>query len=148
MKKAKIKLDLEQDSAEIFGQSILLNDISSGHYCVLIAPSKVITESANVVNLKTCSQQERYNTLLKLHRQFAHSSTKKLASLLQNANIWGDIYQTDLDQIKSTCELCLAYKPTPSRPVVSLPLANKFTQCVAMGLKQWNNKWILYLNDM
>ena len=31
MKKAKIKLDLEQDSAEIFGQSILLNQTTSSH---------------------------------------------------------------------------------------------------------------------
>ena len=141
MKKAKIKLDLEQDSAEIFGQSIMLNHTTSSHSCVLIAPSEVTIESVNIVNLKMCSPQERYNTLLKLHRQFAHPSNKKLISLLQNASIWDDIYQADLDQIKSTCEICIGYKSTPSRPVVSLPLANKFNQCVAMDLKQWNNKW-------
>ena len=148
MKKAKIKLDLEQDSAEILGQSILLNHTTSGHYCVPIAPSEVTIESVNVAFLKMCSPQERYNNYLKLHHQFAHPSNKKLVSLLQNASIWDDIYQTDLDQIKSTCEICIAYKSTPSRPVVSLPLANKFNQCVTMNLKQWNNKLILYLIDM
>ena len=121
---------------------------TSGHYCVSIAPSEVTIESVNVVNVKTCSQQERYNTLLELHRQFAHSSTKKLAGFLHNTNIWDNIYQTDLEQIKSTCALCTAFKPKPSRPVVSLPLASKFNQCVAMDLKQWHNKWILYLIDM
>ena len=74
--------------------------------------------------------------MLKLICQFAHPSTTKLVSLFQNANIWNNIYQTDLDKIKSTCELCIAYKPRPSQPVVSLPLANKFNQCVAMDLKQ------------
>ena len=102
-------------------ESILLNHVTSGHYCVPTASSKVTIESVNVVNLKTCSQQERYNTLLRLHRQFAHFSTKKLFILLQNPNIWDEIYQTDLDQIKSTCAECTAYKSTPSRPVVSLP---------------------------
>ena len=95
----------------MFGQSILLNH----------AASEVTIESINVVNLKTCSQQDQYNTLLKLHRQFAHLLTKKLVTLLQNANIWDNIYQTDLDQIRSTCEICIAYKSTPSQPVVSLP---------------------------
>ena len=41
MKKAKTQLDLEQDSAEIFGKSILLYHTTSGHYCVPTAPSKV-----------------------------------------------------------------------------------------------------------
>ena len=108
MKKAKTKLDLEQDSVEVFGQSILLNH----------AASEVTIESINVVNLKTCSQQDQYNTLLKLHRQFAHPLTKKLIYV---TNIWDSIYQTDLDQIRSACEMCIAYKSTPSRPVVSLP---------------------------
>ena len=66
--------------------------------------------------------------------------------------MWDDIYQTGFDHIKSTCEICIAYKATPSRPVLSLPLANKSNQCVAMDLKQWNNKWILlyifYILDM
>ena len=66
--------------------------------------------------------------------------------------MWDDIYQTGFDHIKSTCETCIAYKATPSRPVLSLPLANKSNQCVAMDLKQWNNKWILlyifYILDM
>ena len=73
---------------------------------------------------------------------------QETCSSSSNVTKWNDIYQTDLDQIKSTCELCIAYKPTSSQPVVSLPLANKFNQCVVMDLKQWNNKWILYPIDL
>ena len=148
MKKAKIKLDLKQDSADIFGQSIQLNHTTSDYYCVTSAPSEVSIESVTVVNLKMCSQHEQYSYMLKLICQFAHPSTTKLVSLFQNANIWNNIYQTDLDKIKSTCELCIAYKPRPSQPVVSLPLGNKFNQYVAMDLKWWNNKQFLYLIAM
>ena len=34
MKKAKIKLDLEQDCVTIFGKNVILHRTSSGHYCV------------------------------------------------------------------------------------------------------------------
>ena len=46
-----------------------------------------------------------------------------------------DISQTDLDQIKSTCEIRIAYKSTPSRPVVSLTLANKIQSMFCHGFK-------------
>ena len=36
MKKASIKMDLETDTAEIFGKEVNLNLTSSGHYCIPI----------------------------------------------------------------------------------------------------------------
>ena len=52
MKKAKVKLDLEHDSAEEFGKRVLLSYTLSGHYCVPIARLK-----SNEVDLfiKRCS---------------------------------------------------------------------------------------------
>ena len=40
------------------------------------------------------------------------------------------------------------YSKTPSRPVVGMPMASKFTEKVAMDLKQWNGRWILHIIDM
>ena len=42
MKRAKIKLDLEHDTAEILGETVNLNHTTSGHYCVPIDKSKEI----------------------------------------------------------------------------------------------------------
>ncbi|CAG2190172.1 unnamed protein product [Mytilus edulis] len=41
MKKAKMKLDLENDSANIFGKDVQLQCTSSGHYCVPIDQLKI-----------------------------------------------------------------------------------------------------------
>ena len=40
-------------------------------------------------------------------------------------------------------------KRAPDRPVVSLPLATEFNQCVVIDLKEWVCKkvWLLYLID-
>ena len=48
-----------------------------------------------------------------------------------------------------SCEICQKYKKPPLRPIVGLPLADKFNQVVCMDLKEYvhNKYWILHLID-
>ena len=92
--------------------------------------------------------QERYNTLLKLHRQFAHPPLKKLKALMQDAGQWEEDFQGMLEDIGKTCNLCKRYMKTPPRPAVGLPMASRFNEKVAMDLKQLNGQWILHIIDM
>ena len=147
MKKAKVKLDLENDMAEIYGVSIALNHTSSGHYAVSIDRTRRVS-SVCAVQLDKVSNQERYKALLKLHRQFTHPTQKKLITLLKDAGAWNEVCREDLDDIYRKCELCRVYKRTPDRPAVALPMANSFNDVVSMDLKKWGDKWILHLIDM
>ena len=92
--------------------------------------------------------KDRYKTLVKLHRQFAHPPPKKLKSLLQNAGLWRNEYVDLLEEINKSCDLCKRYAKTPPRPVVGLPMATHFNETVAMNFKQWNGHWILHIIDM
>ena len=149
MKRAKIKLDLENDTAVILGEKVNLDHTSSGHYCIPIDNSKEISvESVCQVQLQALAEPDQCKMLLKLHRQFAHPPASKLASLLKDAGVWQDKFAKILDGICNDCELCKTYKRTPPRPVVALPMATRFNEKVAMDLKQWNNKWILHMIDM
>ena len=149
MKKASVKMDLENDTATIMGKELALNLTTSGHYCIPIDKTvEVPVENVCAVNLENLTTQERYKTLLKLHGQFAHPPKKRLASLMKDAGIWKDDYEKDLDQIENRCELCKVYAKTPSRPVVGMPMASKFNEKVAMDLKLWSGKWILHIIDM
>ena len=86
MKKAAIKLDLETDTAVIMGKEEALNLTSSGHYCIPIDKSEEVpVESVSAVNLDVLNRKDRYKTLLKLHRQFAHPPMKRLIALLKDA---------------------------------------------------------------
>ena len=105
-------------------------------------------ESVCAVNLDVLNRKDRYKTLLKLHRQFAHPPMKRLIALLKDAWIWKDEYEETLAEIGEKCELCKVYAKTPSRPVVGIPMATKFNEKVAMDLKQWNGRWILHIIDM
>ena len=86
IKKAAIKMDLENDTASIMGKRVALNLTTSGHYCIPIDKTeKVPVETVCAVRLQELNKQDRYKTLLKLHRQFAHPPKKRLISLLKDA---------------------------------------------------------------
>ena len=149
MKRAKMKLDLENDTAEILGVKVALNHTSSGHYCVPIDKTKELkVESVCAVKLHEMNSGERYKTLLKLHRQFTHPPEKRLIRLMKNAGVWRNEYSGDLTKIYQKCDLCKVYSKTPNRPAVALPMASRFNQKVSMDLKKWRNRWILHLTDM
>ena len=149
MKKAAIKMDLENDTANIMGKEVALNLTTSGHYCIPIDKTEEVpVENVCTIKLENLNKQERYKTLLKLHRQFAHPTKKRLIALLKDAGVWQEEYEDTMTQIEQECELCKVYAKTPSRPVVGLPMATKFNEKVAMDLKQWNSRWILHIIDM
>ena len=148
MKKMKVKMDMENDTAEIFGKTVFLNHTSSGHYCIPIDKAVEMNEASVCVVLEDLDHKERYTTILKLHRQFAHPPQKKLIALMKDAGVWKEEFQEDVDKIHTGCELCKVYTRTPPRPVVSLPMASRFNEKVAMDLKKLGNRWILHLIDM
>ena len=148
MKSAGVKLDLENDKANIFGKDVMLNLTNSGHYCIPISNVDVNIENVCSVKLEEMDGKGKYDTLLKLHRQFAHPSMNKLISLLKDAGIWHIDYTEILQKIEESCHLCKIHMKTPPRPSVALPMASEFNQKVAMDLKKWKDHWILHMIDM
>lgn len=147
MKKAEVKLDIANDSAEIFGEDVTLNITTSGHYCIPLN-KEVPVESIYAVKLAELTDDERHKTILKLHRQFAHPPEKRLIALMKDADVWSDDYRDIVTDVQAKCDVCKMYAKTPARPVVAMPMAKKFNEKVAMDLKKWGDRWILYLIDM
>lgn len=150
MKRAKVKLDLETDSATIFGKDVQLQCTSSGHYCVPIDQIDVSVEETTSALIATKeSTRERDDVIKKLHKQFAHPSSKRLKSLLKDAGGYTADHMDSVDRITSDCNVCKQYKKTPARPAVSLPLATEFNEVVAIDLKEWKpNVYFLHLVDV
>ena len=131
MKTAKVKLDLESDTAQFFDKANVLNLTTSGHYCMPIDwTEKIPVQKEFSVDLEEMASKDRYLRLF-LHRQIAHPPMKKLKSLLQDADQWKYKFSNLLEDIGNTCELCKRYAKTPSRPVVGLPIASQFNENVA-----------------
>ena len=68
MKKAAIKMDLENDTSTTMGKEVALNLTTSEHYCIPIDKSEEVpVESVCAVKLDVLNRQDRFKTLLKLH---------------------------------------------------------------------------------
>ncbi len=147
MKTAKVKMDIENDSAEVLGKEVSLNLTSSGHYCIPLGKDISVKE-VNAVKLDELSDTDLHKTLLKLHRSFAHPTPEKLVNFLKDAGIWDKKYREELEKIYENCSICKQFAKTPPRPVVALPMAKRFNEVVSMDLKKWNERWILHLIDL
>ena len=87
----------------LFGKEVPLNFTSSGHYCIPIGKKEgVEVEEVYQIKLSELPSEERGKAILKLHRQFAHPPMIRLKALMQDAGVWKDEYQEELDSINVT----------------------------------------------
>ena len=146
MKKAKVKLDLGNDSAIILGKYIKLRCTPSGHYCIPLTDESFVGNIKEVLFTEGLDNLEKKKMVLKLHQQFGHPSVKRLRNLLADAGVKDKICFDIVENITDGCNICRKYKRTPSRPVVSLPLARDFNEVVAMDLKEWKKGEVYFLH--
>lgn len=50
------------------------------------------------------------------------------------------------EEMSSSCEICMKYRKTPSRPIVSVNNAREFNKVVALYLKEYKKKDIYFLH--
>jgi hypothetical protein len=83
----------------------------------------------------------------KLHKQFGHPTPVKLIALLKNAGVLNKALETAVNSVCSSCDVCARFKKAKPRPIVSLPLADKFNETIAMDLKSWGKVYFLVIID-
>ena len=152
MKKLGIAINLINDTATANGRAIKLHTTSAGHYIINLLgqddnEDSMVMEHIMLIDLEQSSIREQYKMLEKLHRQFGHGSKNKFVDLLKGAEKWEEHFNEMIDKIIDGCEGCILKKRSPDRPSVAYPLANEFNQCIAMDLKIWKGKPILYIID-
>ena len=176
LKKAQTVLDMNSDTAKMFGQPVQLFQTSSGHYCVnLLSNNRESQFLANQVSrtqdvdtqfqTQLCTEQETLESevlqvielndtdkqrkeLIKIHQQFGHATADKLQKLLVNAGVKASGLFEMLRKVVNNCETCALYRKTPPKPAVGLPLATDFNQTVAVDLHELEtNVWYLHIID-
>ena len=156
MKRGNMVLDFVHDAVKTLGSTIKLESTFSGHYCIPLT-NKLLDTKENYSNvvlytsaLKGLSKEDKKKRASKLHRQFSHASKEKLCKLVKESRDFNDTeFLRIIEEWCDSCEICQKYKKAPLRPVVGLPLADRFNQVVCMDLKEYvhNKYWILHLID-
>ena len=151
MKDADSTLDFVSDCITIYGRRVALMHTSGGNHCIPISskPAAIMQPShassiklfltTDHLNKKTI--KEKHETATKLHKQFGHPvDSIKLKQLLKDANITDKELDAQIDFVTDSCDTCDRYRKVRSRPVVSLPLAKDFNDCLAQDLKSLNSR--------
>ena len=150
MKKAGAKLDFITDKITMYGIDINLGVTRSGHYLLPLHKKKqVIIEAERNDKAKltlAVSNSNIPDIARKLHRQFAHPTAKRLIQLVKHQENSEELIEAIKD-VSNKCAICKEYKKPPPRPIVGLPMATRFGECVALDLKQFGKVHLLHLID-
>ncbi|KAK4298165.1 hypothetical protein Pmani_029465 [Petrolisthes manimaculis] len=118
MKKAKMKLDLENDIAVIHGKKVKLRCTSSGHYCLLLRDEQEVWKKTEEIMLTLGSdEKEKKKKIEKLHQQFGHPTCRRLIQLLKDGGIDDEMCFVHAEEVSNSCDICVKYKKTPSKPI-------------------------------
>ena len=160
MKSADTKLDFAEDKVTMYGQDIMLNITSNGHYCVPISRKQAVLNAReknvnpsfdvnlSINELPTKSKNEKEAVAIKLHKQFGHPiDSDRLKKLLRDAQIADTELEEAVDKITETCNTCARYKKANLRPVVAFDLGKEFNDVLALDLKFINKYIILHMID-
>ena len=154
MKKAGMTVNFMMDNLIFQGQILPLTVSQSGHYILPITEAMQALHDPQTKSNITFSTQSgelsKGDIARKLHRQFAHAPSHRVVRLLKNS---GDPWENDKDlhtEVETytyNCDTCARYRRPPPRPVVGLPLASKFLECVSFDLIFINEKTIIHFID-
>ena len=107
-------LDMENETATVFGKKIKLVMTSSGHYCIpLTEENPEESEEINevlAVNLEEISEEEQFRCMKKLHSQFGHTVKERFKMFMKDAGAWQDGLEKHHDKIMNSCEGCIKKK--------------------------------------
>ena len=84
---------------------------------------------------------------MKWHKQFSHPYAERLCKLMKDAGITDQQMLKIVEEIQTECETCQKYGKKPPKPIVTLPRASNFNESVAMDLKNFGSKMVLYIID-
>ena len=145
MKRAGMIINLNNDTALIFGKNVKLNVTSIGHY--MLPVFHPLSDSRVEEVLLSVDDCDSNKIALKLHRQFAHPPAEKLQKFLRNAGKVDAALMKSIDEVTAACDTCVRYKKPRPRPTVALPMAHSFNETVAMDLKMWKGQYFLVIVD-
>ena len=139
----------------MFGVEYPMTLTTSGHYAIPVAiesnlMSKLESESTvSYVILIASGEKDKHKIAVKLHRQFAYPKPDKLINLLRNAGSDDNELFNVIQDLERSCEVYIRHRRSNPRPVVGLPMAQVFNECVGMDLKglRGSGVWIRHVID-
>ena len=114
MKNASMVINMNDDTATVFGKQVSLMSTTMGHYILPIC-APISAKRVNDVLVNTANSI--FDKVEKLHKQFAHPSAERLKKFLRTAGRNDPALFEQVEKVSESCQTCIKYKKPKSRPV-------------------------------
>ena len=135
MKTARTTIDFVNDKVTMLDQVLNLCFTSSGHYAIGITKEQQEDTSEGIRILLCKEEKDKRKIALKLHQQFAHAPSKRIISLVKDANVEDQELFKFISDTEDNCQICKRSKRPQLKPAVGFSLAKDFNETVSMDLK-------------
>ena len=150
MEKTNTNIDLKRQEVTMLDQKVPMFISSSGHYCIPLTKEKraICQNNTHATLIFNNPGKTKKQIAEKLHSSFSHPSAHKLKALVNSSGHYKDKELIkEIENISKNCTICKEFRRPPRRPVVGLPLATNFNECLQLDLKFIENKPILHMID-
>ena len=97
---------------------------------------------------KDVPEKTKQKQMIKIHKQFGHSSAENLMRLFNNAGKLDKEIIALIDKTLQGCDACRMYGKANPKPIVGFSWATDFNQTVGMDLHQLEESvWYLHIID-
>ena len=154
LEKSKAILDFGNLRARFYATEVPLTKVSTGHFCVSIAPNTINSQETVLLADATKGGALTYKDLQKLHHLCGHSAaTDKILKIIERAGRSDENTKHNMNKIIESCDSCQKNGKLKPRPKFSLPRATRFNQVVTLDLKDFDKndikrRYICYIIDM
>ena len=91
---------------------------------------------------------DKQKIVVKLRKQFGHTSVDRLTWLLKSAGTTDTETLGLLQVVVEKCEICAKHRKPSCKPVVGLPLATEHSETVGVDLHELEHSvWYLHIID-
>ena len=147
MKTVRTTTDFVNDKVTMLDQVLNLCFISSGHYAIGITKEQQEDKSEGIRILLSEEVRDKRKVALKLHQQFAHAPSKRIISLVKDANVEDQELFKSIIDAEDNCQICKRYKRPQLKPAVGFSLTKDFNETVSMDLETYHGFLFLHIID-
>ena len=134
---------------------IRMVDTSGGHYGIVLETRKnkegyspLEEEDLGILFMEDkkgdlCS----FKAVKKVHEVNRHKGKEQLLQAYRNAGWMSPEIMNTIERVVNDCKVCQKFQKSIARPRVTLPKASSFNEVVTLDLKEFGNKYILWMID-
>lgn len=121
MKHSKVSNDFQNDKTSIFGKKFIYPFHLQA--IILFSNTVLFRENLELMLVKKIQKVD-----IKVHRQFSYPHSDTLLTLLKDGNVISSELEQCIKKLDNEWKVCVEYKKTKPRPIIGLPIAERFNE--------------------